>query len=91
MGLPGSQRTVQRLVDDHYAPLYRYAYRLSGSAADARAKTRRGRPPGRARRRDKNLGNKPGPGASYLVAHRFWDRWTASSRFAVSVERMVHR
>src|SRR5947207_420058 len=35
MGLPGSQRTVQRLVDDHYLPLYRYAYRLSGSAADA--------------------------------------------------------
>ena len=33
MGLPGSQRTVQRLVDAHYAPLYRYAYRLSGSAA----------------------------------------------------------
>src|SRR5437764_59799 len=35
MGLPGSQRTVQRLVEAHYAPLYRYAYRLSGSAADA--------------------------------------------------------
>ncbi len=35
MGLPGSQRTVQRLVDEHYVPLYRYAYRLSGSAADA--------------------------------------------------------
>ena len=35
MGLPGSQRTVQRLVDDHYGALYRYAYRLSGSAADA--------------------------------------------------------
>ena len=35
MGLPGSQRTVQRLVDEHYAALYRYAYRLSGSAADA--------------------------------------------------------
>src|SRR5262245_29750030 len=35
MALPGSQRTVQRLVDEHYAALYRYAYRLSGSAADA--------------------------------------------------------
>jgi RNA polymerase sigma-70 factor (ECF subfamily) len=35
MGLPGKQRTVQRLVDDHYLALYRYAYRLSGSAADA--------------------------------------------------------
>jgi RNA polymerase sigma-70 factor, ECF subfamily len=35
MGMPGSQRTVQRLVDEHYAGLYRYAYRLSGSAADA--------------------------------------------------------
>jgi RNA polymerase sigma-70 factor (ECF subfamily) len=35
MGLPGSQRTVERLVDAHYAALYRYAYRLTGSAADA--------------------------------------------------------
>jgi RNA polymerase sigma-70 factor (ECF subfamily) len=35
MGLPGSQRSVQRLVDEHYLSLYRYAYRLSGSAADA--------------------------------------------------------
>ncbi len=35
MGLPGSQRTVQRLVDDHYVALYRYAFRLSGTAADA--------------------------------------------------------
>ena len=35
MGMPGSQRTVQRLVDDHYVALFRYAYRLSGSAADA--------------------------------------------------------
>jgi RNA polymerase sigma-70 factor (ECF subfamily) len=35
MGLPGSQRSVQRLVDDHYLSLYRYAYRLTGSAADA--------------------------------------------------------
>ncbi len=35
MRMPGSQRTVQRLVDEHYVALYRYAYRLSGSAADA--------------------------------------------------------
>ncbi len=35
MTLPGSQRSVQRLVEDHYASLYRYAYRLTGSAADA--------------------------------------------------------
>src|SRR5262245_47355498 len=35
MSLPGSQRNVQRLVDEHYAGLYRYAYRLTGSASDA--------------------------------------------------------
>jgi RNA polymerase sigma-70 factor (ECF subfamily) len=35
MGMPGSQRNVQRLVDEYYAALYRYAYRLTGSAADA--------------------------------------------------------
>jgi RNA polymerase sigma-70 factor (ECF subfamily) len=35
MSLPGKQRTVQRLVDEHYAALFRYAYRLCGSAADA--------------------------------------------------------
>jgi RNA polymerase sigma-70 factor, ECF subfamily len=35
MGFPGSQRSVQRLVDAHYEALYRYAYRLSGSASDA--------------------------------------------------------
>src|SRR4051794_21227218 len=35
MGRPGSPHTVQRLVDEHYAALYRYAYRLSGSSADA--------------------------------------------------------
>jgi RNA polymerase sigma-70 factor (ECF subfamily) len=35
MGLPGNQRTVQRLVDEHYDALYRYAFRLSGSSADA--------------------------------------------------------
>jgi RNA polymerase sigma-70 factor (ECF subfamily) len=35
MGMPGSRRAVERLVDEHYAALYRYAYRLTGSAADA--------------------------------------------------------
>ena len=35
MGAAGSQRDVHRLVDEHYEPLYRYAFRLSGSAADA--------------------------------------------------------
>jgi RNA polymerase sigma-70 factor (ECF subfamily) len=35
MGLPGSQHDVQQLVDDHYIALYRYAYRLTGSAGDA--------------------------------------------------------
>jgi RNA polymerase sigma-70 factor (ECF subfamily) len=35
MGMPGNARTVQRLVDEHYVALYRYAYRLSGTAADA--------------------------------------------------------
>jgi RNA polymerase sigma-70 factor (ECF subfamily) len=35
MALPGSQRNVEKLVDAHYAALYRYAYRLTGSAADA--------------------------------------------------------
>ena len=35
MATAGSQQTVQRLVDDNYSALYRYAYRLSGSAADA--------------------------------------------------------
>jgi RNA polymerase sigma-70 factor, ECF subfamily len=35
MGLPGSQRDVQRLVDEHYVVLYRYAYRLTGSAIEA--------------------------------------------------------
>jgi RNA polymerase sigma-70 factor (ECF subfamily) len=35
MGKPGSPQTVQRLVDEHYGALYRYAYRLSGSPADA--------------------------------------------------------
>jgi RNA polymerase sigma-70 factor (ECF subfamily) len=35
MALPGKQRDVEKLVNDHYDFLYRYAYRLSGSAADA--------------------------------------------------------
>jgi RNA polymerase sigma-70 factor (ECF subfamily) len=35
MGLPGSRRRVQQLVEDYYASLYRYAFRLAGSPADA--------------------------------------------------------
>jgi RNA polymerase sigma-70 factor (ECF subfamily) len=35
MKLPGRQWSVQRLVDEHYEALYRYAYRLAGSAAEA--------------------------------------------------------
>src|SRR5262245_31088195 len=35
MALPGSQGTVQRLVEAHYQALYCFACRLSGSAADA--------------------------------------------------------
>jgi RNA polymerase sigma-70 factor (ECF subfamily) len=35
MGKPGSPQAVHRLVDEHYATLYRYAYRLSGTSADA--------------------------------------------------------
>lgn len=35
MAKAGSPATVQRLVEDHYASLYRYAYRLTGSSADA--------------------------------------------------------
>jgi RNA polymerase sigma-70 factor, ECF subfamily len=35
MNLPGSRRTMQQLVEQHYEALYRYAFRLSGSAADA--------------------------------------------------------
>src|SRR5262245_7537031 len=35
MGMPGTSATVQRLVEEHYASLYRYAYRLSGSSTDA--------------------------------------------------------
>jgi RNA polymerase sigma-70 factor (ECF subfamily) len=35
MAKPGSAQAIQRLVEDYYVPLYRYAYRLSGSSADA--------------------------------------------------------
>jgi len=35
MGLQGVQRSVQQLVDDYYAALYRYAYRLAGAASEA--------------------------------------------------------
>jgi RNA polymerase sigma-70 factor (ECF subfamily) len=35
MGWPGSSRRVEQLVDAHYESLFRYACRLSGSAADA--------------------------------------------------------
>jgi RNA polymerase sigma-70 factor (ECF subfamily) len=35
MAKPGSPQAMQRLVEDYYVPLYRYAYRLSGSSADA--------------------------------------------------------
>ncbi len=35
MGMPGSQRSVERLVEEYYTSLFRYAYRLTGSEADA--------------------------------------------------------
>src|SRR4029077_16359037 len=35
MQWPGSKQKVQRLVEEHYTSLYRYAYRLSGAATDA--------------------------------------------------------
>lgn len=35
MSRAGSTTMIQRLVEDHYASLYRYGYRLSGSSADA--------------------------------------------------------
>jgi RNA polymerase sigma-70 factor (ECF subfamily) len=35
MGAAGSRRGITHLVDEHYQSLYRYAYRLSGAAADA--------------------------------------------------------
>jgi RNA polymerase sigma-70 factor (ECF subfamily) len=35
MKFPGGQRGIQKLVDEHYLSLYRYAYRLTGTAAEA--------------------------------------------------------
>ncbi len=35
MAKPGNPRAIEKLVEDHYESLYRYAYRLSGSASDA--------------------------------------------------------
>jgi RNA polymerase sigma-70 factor (ECF subfamily) len=35
MEWPANRRRVQQLVDAHYEPLFRYAFRLAGSAADA--------------------------------------------------------
>jgi RNA polymerase sigma-70 factor (ECF subfamily) len=35
MAKPGSPQAIQQLVEEHYVTLYRYAYRLSGSSADA--------------------------------------------------------
>jgi RNA polymerase sigma-70 factor (ECF subfamily) len=35
MEWPGSRRSVQTLVDAHYEQLFRYAFRLTGSQADA--------------------------------------------------------
>lgn len=35
MRMPGIPLSLQQLVEEHYASLYRYAYRLSGSGADA--------------------------------------------------------
>jgi RNA polymerase sigma-70 factor, ECF subfamily len=35
MVMPGNRRNVERLVEEHYEALYRYAYRLTGSEADA--------------------------------------------------------
>ena len=35
MGATGHRRGIHSLVDQHYESLYRYAYRLSGGAADA--------------------------------------------------------
>jgi len=60
MRWPGRTREVEQLVAHHYAGLYRYAYRLSGSAAEAedltqetfcqaQAKLGQLRDPGRAR------------------------------------------
>jgi RNA polymerase sigma-70 factor (ECF subfamily) len=35
MDVFGGMTSAQKLVDDYYAPLYRYAYRLSGCSAEA--------------------------------------------------------
>src|SRR5262245_25885473 len=35
MGWFGAKRSIQQLVEDHYQVLYRFAFRLSGSATDA--------------------------------------------------------
>lgn len=35
MSFPGGQRSLQKLVEQHYSSLYRYAYRLTGSRTDA--------------------------------------------------------
>jgi RNA polymerase sigma-70 factor (ECF subfamily) len=35
MAMPSGRQTIQRLVEEHYPSLYRYAYRLSGSDSDA--------------------------------------------------------
>ncbi len=35
MGWPGKTHKLEELVETHYSSLYRYAYRLSGSAQDA--------------------------------------------------------
>jgi RNA polymerase sigma-70 factor (ECF subfamily) len=35
MGTPGRQGIVDRLAEEHYSALYRYAYRLTGQPADA--------------------------------------------------------
>jgi RNA polymerase sigma-70 factor (ECF subfamily) len=35
MELAGSQRTMEKLVDEHYSSLYQFAFRLTGSRVDA--------------------------------------------------------
>jgi RNA polymerase sigma-70 factor (ECF subfamily) len=35
MEFPGNRRNIQRLVDEHYVALYRYAYRLTSNSLDA--------------------------------------------------------
>src|SRR5271156_1672347 len=35
MGRPDERWAVEKLVEDYYLPLYRYAFRLTGSASDA--------------------------------------------------------